>query len=142
MTEVNADQQQKTSRRLADSARTTALPPHVEQAIERMHSRDADGIAARLRYVRGDRSHRQFARELGVFMQNVNRYENGTVPHPHFLVTLALLEGVDIHWLLMGEADPLKSEPYRRGSGRRVNGPPPTPKRVDIEQFMPRGAKP
>ena len=34
----------------------------------------------RLQKVRGDRSQRQFARDLGVFQQNVNRYESGTTP--------------------------------------------------------------
>ena len=38
-------------------------------------------LPERLAEVRGDRSQRQFARDLGVFQQNVNRYENGTTPH-------------------------------------------------------------
>jgi transcriptional regulator with XRE-family HTH domain len=53
--------------------------------------------------VRGDRSQRQFARDLGVFQQNVNRYESGTTPHTDFLIHLAVREGVSIDWLLLGK---------------------------------------
>ena len=41
-------------------------------------------------HVRGQRSQRQFARDLGVFQQNVNRYESGTTPHADFLIQLAV----------------------------------------------------
>ena len=57
----------------------------------------------RLAQIRGGRSQRQFARDLGVFQQNVNRYESGTTPHTDFLITLALKEGVSIDWLLLGK---------------------------------------
>ncbi len=57
----------------------------------------------RISEVRGDRSQRQFARELGVFQQNVNRYENGTTPHTDFLLTLATKEGISLDWLLLGK---------------------------------------
>jgi transcriptional regulator with XRE-family HTH domain len=57
----------------------------------------------RLAEVRGDRSQRQFARELGVFQQNVNRYENGTTPHADFLITLAMKEAISLDWLLLGK---------------------------------------
>jgi len=57
----------------------------------------------RLATVRGDRSQRQFARDLGVFQQNVNRYESGTTPHTDFLITLALKENISIDWLLLGK---------------------------------------
>jgi transcriptional regulator with XRE-family HTH domain len=60
-------------------------------------------LPERLAQVRGDRSQRQFARDLGVFQQNVNRYENGTTPHTDFLITLALKENVSIDWLLLGK---------------------------------------
>ena len=53
--------------------------------------------------VRGERSQRQFARDLGVFQQNVNRYENGTTPHTDFLITLANKESVSLDWLLLGK---------------------------------------
>ncbi|MCP3985169.1 MAG: bacteriophage CI repressor [bacterium] len=58
---------------------------------------------ARLAQVRGDRSQRQFARDLGVFQQNVNRYESGTTPHTDFLIQLALKENISIDWLLLGK---------------------------------------
>ena len=57
----------------------------------------------RLAQVRGGRSQRQFARDLGVFQQNVNRYENGTTPHTDFLITLANKESVSLDWLLLGK---------------------------------------
>ena len=60
-------------------------------------------LPERLGIVRGDRSQRQFARDLGVFQQNVNRYESGTTPHTDFLITLALKEQVSVDWLLLGK---------------------------------------
>ncbi len=59
-------------------------------------------LPERLAEVRGERSQRQFARDLGVFQQNVNRYESGTTPHTDFLITLALKENVSLDWLLLG----------------------------------------
>ena len=56
----------------------------------------------RLAKVRGERSQRQFAHQLGVFQQNVNRYENGTMPHANFLITLATKENISLDWLLLG----------------------------------------
>jgi transcriptional regulator with XRE-family HTH domain len=63
-------------------------------------------IAPRLEQLRGDRSQRSFARDLGVFQQNVNRYESGTTPHADFLITLALQENVSLDWLLLGKGRP------------------------------------
>ena len=60
-------------------------------------------LPKRLARVRGDRSQRQFAKDLGVFQQNMNRYENGTMPHTDFLITLALKENVSVDWLLLGK---------------------------------------
>jgi transcriptional regulator with XRE-family HTH domain len=60
-------------------------------------------LPERIALVRGDRSQRQFARELGVFQQNVNRYENGTTPHADFLLTLAQHENISLDWLLLGK---------------------------------------
>jgi len=60
-------------------------------------------IADRLAEVRGERSQRQFAMDLGVFQQNINRYERGSTPHPDFLITLALNEGISVDWLLFGK---------------------------------------
>lgn len=71
----------------------------AKTALER-HKRK---LPERLAQIRGDRSQRQFARDLGVFQQNVNRYEAGTTPHTDFLITLALRENVSIDWLLLGK---------------------------------------
>ena len=60
-------------------------------------------LQERLAQVRGNRSQRQFARDLGVFQQNVNRYESGTTPHTDFLIQLALKEHISIDWLLLGK---------------------------------------
>jgi DNA-binding transcriptional regulator YiaG len=65
-------------------------------------------LPERIAQVRGNRSQRQFARDLGVFQQNVNRYENGTTPHTDFLITLALKENVSLDWLLLGKGRPKK----------------------------------
>ncbi len=65
-------------------------------------------LPERIAQVRGNRSQRQFARDLGVFQQNVNRYENGTTPHTDFLITLALKESVSLDWLLLGKGRPKK----------------------------------
>ncbi len=59
-------------------------------------------LPGRLAEVRGSRSQRGWARELGVFQQNVNRYELGTAPHVDSLIDIALQEGVRLDWLLLG----------------------------------------
>ena len=74
-------------------------------AVERLKRK----LPERLAQIRGDRSQRQFARDLGVFQQNVNRYESGTTPHTDFLITLALKEQVSIDWLLLGKGRPRRS---------------------------------
>ncbi len=75
----------------------------MAMAIVERHKRK---LPERLAQVRGDRSQRQFARDLGVFQQNVNRYESGTTPHADFLITLALQENVSLDWLLLGKGRP------------------------------------
>ena len=70
----------------------------TQSAIDRFKRQ----IPSRLAQVRGKRSQRAFARDLGVFQQNVNRYESGTTPHADFLITLALQEGISLDWLLLG----------------------------------------
>ena len=77
-------------------------------SVERIKRKLADRIAL----VRGDRSQRQFARDLGVFQQNVNRYESGTTPHTDFLITLAVRENVSMDWLLLGKGK------MKRGAGK------------------------
>jgi DNA-binding transcriptional regulator YiaG len=89
--------------------------PSKNQSINRIKEKDDHQMASaavkrvkkklpeRLAEVRGDRSQRQFARDLGVFQQNVNRYENGTTPHTDFLITLSTKENVSLDWLLLGK---------------------------------------
>ncbi len=84
-----------------------ASGPKVTKATLNRYKRQ---MTARLPQIRGDRSQRAFARELGVFQQNVNRYEKGTTPHADFLITLALKENVSLDWLLLG-----RGKPRRRG---------------------------
>ena len=60
-------------------------------------------LPERIAMVRGYRSQRRFAHDLGVYQQNVNRYESGTTPHADFLITLALKENISIDWLLLGK---------------------------------------
>jgi transcriptional regulator with XRE-family HTH domain len=74
----------------------------TQAAIERYKKQ----IPHRLAQVRAKRSQRAFARDLGVFQQNVNRYENGTTPHADFLITLALQENISLDWLLLGRGRP------------------------------------
>jgi len=64
-----------------------------------------DMFPRRLARVRGERSQRQFAHQIGVFQQNVNRYENGTMPHANFLLMLAVKENISLDWLLLGRGD-------------------------------------
>jgi transcriptional regulator with XRE-family HTH domain len=71
----------------------------MAQAIDRQKRK----LPERLAQIRGERSQRQFARDLGVFQQNVNRYENGTTPHADFLIQLSLKENVSLDWLLLGK---------------------------------------
>lgn len=75
-------------------------------SINRAHSNAKRGIPGRIAKIRGKRSQRQFARELGVFQQNVNRYEKGTTPAADFLITVGLKEGVNLNWLLLGLGRP------------------------------------
>lgn len=62
-------------------------------------------LPGRLAQVRGDRSQREFARQLGIFQQNVSRYELGLIPHSDFLMVIAMKEKVSIDWLLTGKGE-------------------------------------
>ena len=89
----------RTRRTTQKPQKTTRIP---RSALDRLKRQ----IPARLSHIRGARSQRSFALELGVFQQNVNRYERGTTPHVDFLITLALKEGVSLDWLLLGRGRP------------------------------------
>ena len=91
-------------------------------------SRMKKKLPERLAEVRAGRSQRQFARELGVFQQNVNRYENGTTPHTDFLIKLAVEEGVSLDWLLLGRGR-MRRWPRRFRLVRAAPGRPPLGRR-------------
>jgi len=61
------------------------------------------GLPKRLAEIRGDESQRAFARRLGVFQQNINRYEHGVGPHLDFLIHLNQVERINLNWLLTGK---------------------------------------
>jgi transcriptional regulator with XRE-family HTH domain len=86
--------------------KTTKKTTRLARISKVVLEREKRHIPARLEQIRGDRSQRSFARDLGVFQQNVNRYENGTTPHADFLITLALQENVSLDWLLLGKGRP------------------------------------
>ncbi len=73
----------------------------LRRSIERKKKK----IAGRIAMVRGDRSQREFARQLGIFQQNVSRYELGLIPHCDFLMVVAMKEKVSIDWLLTGKGE-------------------------------------
>ena len=83
--------------------------PLFASSLEPYHDRLSEAIervARSGRYILGpevEAFEDEFARYLGVFQQNVNRYESGTTPHTDFLITLATQEGVSIDWLLLGK---------------------------------------
>lgn len=79
------------------------MPRNAQQVLDKQVGQKLSGIAGRLAHQRGDRSQRGFARDLGVFQQNINRYESGTTPCAEFLVRLAMKEKVDLNWLLLGK---------------------------------------
>ena len=79
------------------------MPRNKGAGLDVRVERKLNGLAGRIAHVRGRRSQRQFARDLGVFQQNVNRYESGTTPHSSFLVRLALKENIDLNWLMLGK---------------------------------------
>ncbi len=71
--------------------------------MARRDAGDRKNVAERLTLVRGNRSQRKFAKELGVFQQNLSRYERGALPHAEFLILLHAKEKVSIDWLLTGK---------------------------------------
>ena len=67
------------------------------------------GLPKRIAEVRGNRSQRSFALDLGTSQRNINRYENGATPHADFLIIVALKENISIDWLLLGRGRMRKS---------------------------------
>jgi DNA-binding transcriptional regulator YiaG len=99
--------------RSGSASRADAAPKssRVSRTALEKHKRQ---IPVRLAKIRAERSQRSFARELGVFQQNVNRYENGTTPHADFLITLAVQENISLDWLLLGRGQPSASRSEAR----------------------------
>jgi len=87
----------------SNSSGRSSRTSRVTRTLIERHKRQ---IPERLAKIRAERSQRSFARELGVFQQNVNRYENGTTPHADFLITLAVQENISLDWLLLGRGKP------------------------------------
>jgi len=72
---------------------------------EGMSTKEKAAFIRRLVEIRGKRSQKQFARDIGEFQQSVNRYERGLAsPHLVFLNRLAKREKVDMNWLFTGKA--------------------------------------
>lgn len=60
-------------------------------------------VQGRLEELKGSRSQRGWARELGIPQQNISRFLSGTTPHLDFLIHLARRERVSLNWLVLGE---------------------------------------
>lgn len=75
-----------------------ALAEMIQQAIE--------SLPSRLKLLRGDRSQRQFAQDVGELQQNISRWESGQPARLSGLLRLALAERVTLDWLLLGQGDP------------------------------------
>jgi transcriptional regulator with XRE-family HTH domain len=75
-------------------------------------------LPGRMATLRGHRTQRGWGRELGVFQQNLNRYESGTAPNADFLITVALKEGVRIDWLLLGRGPMLAHGREHKGANK------------------------
>lgn len=67
-----------------------------------MRTKSTKDFVERLKEIRGDRSQREFGKEIGVFQQNIGRYESGQIPHLHFVMVLYEKEGIDPTWLITG----------------------------------------
>jgi DNA-binding transcriptional regulator YiaG len=99
------------TKRAAANGTNGSKAPRIPKNLIEKHKKQ---IPERLAKIRATRSQRSFARELGVFQQNVNRYENGTTPHADFLITLAVQEGISLDWLLLGRGQPRHRNESRR----------------------------
>lgn len=62
-------------------------------------------ISERLKSLRGKKTLEEFAHELGINYQNIQRYENGRMPSAEFLLLLHA-RGINIVWVLTGEGEP------------------------------------
>lgn len=73
-----------------------------------MRSAAVEGVGDRLRGLRGDMSQADFGELLGVSLSTWRRYEAGErPPDAEALLKLHLLKGIDLHWLLTGNGQPV-----------------------------------
>ena len=89
----------------------TKRKSHIPQSTRDQQSLVAD----QLEDLKGSRSQRSWAKELGVPQQNISRFLNGTPPHLSFLIHVAWKEGVSLNWLILGEGR--KFRPTKRLGG-------------------------
>ena len=89
----------KNGRKTPNPRRRAKRMRHLPQNIRDNHTE----IISRLDWLRGDRSQRGWAIELGIPQQNICRYLTaGTTPHLDFIVHIGKREGVNLNWLLLG----------------------------------------
>lgn len=61
-------------------------------------------LPRKLARIRGEEySQRAWAQRIGVSQQNVNRWENSTIPDIHAMILLAVDENINLNWLLAGK---------------------------------------
>ena len=69
-------------------------------------TKHAKALSKRLRAIRGDESMRGFCKRLGLHHQAWSQYEAGkSLPSLPTIITLARKEGVNLHWLGLGEGN-------------------------------------
>ena len=62
-------------------------------------------VARRIRQVRGDRTLRAFAKDLGTNFQNISRWEQGVLPDAAMMTLFAKREKVSLNWLMLGQGE-------------------------------------
>ena len=65
-----------------------------------------NGIAERIRVLRGDKTQKEFAKAINIKHQYISNYENNIVnPTTDFYIKVAKALKVNINWLLLGEGE-------------------------------------
>lgn len=93
------------------------LPERIRTSLNK------DAIAKRIREIRGTKTLSEFGEKLGVAHTTVKRYEEGMIPSPEILLTIATLAGKKMEWLLTGEE-------------RRETPPPLPPNRLSEDEYL------
>jgi transcriptional regulator with XRE-family HTH domain len=69
-----------------------------------MTMKQRKAIMRRFGVIRGSRSYQQFAKDSGITLSLLQRYETGAgMPSAENLIALRSREGVNVSWLLLGE---------------------------------------